>query len=343
MEILKTLIIFLTFIILLNPSWALEISPRHYFQKGCSLYNFSGSLAKNFPGFICIFLDDGRIVSSNDQMIRVLSPDGETIWEKSGNYHHQINLTLDGQSILAISSDIQQEKGEMVRYDHFVNFSLDGDVLRENSIRLMAAGDLLDNKVSQVFQGLFQNTTRERSHFNSIFEIGDVKPNSAYPGIKKGNIIANSLFLGIFILSADFKTVLHQFKLPGSVAHLVHDVQVLPNGNFLLFNNESKPKDSVYPESAMQEVDPVTLKPVYSFSGEPGVPLYSSHCGGVQKLDDEYYLYSHMINGNYIVSRKTGKIVKSVFEPNLTNGRITPVQNLRLVKISEKFINLHLK
>ncbi len=342
MEILKTIFVLLNFIFLLSSSRAQEITSRHYFQKGCSLYNYSGNLAKNFPGFICNFLEDGRIVSSNDQLIRVLSTDGETLWEKSGNYHHQVNLTPDGQSILAISSDIQEEKGEMVRYDHFVNFSLDGDVLRENSIRVMET-DFLDNKVSQVFQGLFLNSTRERSHFNSIYEIGEVKPNPAFPGIKKGNIIVNSLFLGIYILSADLKKVLHRFKLPGSISHLVHDVQVLPNGNFLLFNNESGSQDAAYPESALQEIDPVTLKPVYSFSGEKGVPLYSSHCGGVQKIDDEFYLYSHMINGNYIVSRKTGKIVKSIFEPNLTNGRITPVQNLRLIKLSEKFISIHLK
>lgn len=291
---------------------------------------------------MCIFLDDGRIVSATDQMIRVFSPDEEILWEKNGNYHHQLNLTPDGKSILAISSDIQEEKGEIVRYDHFVNFDLDGEVLRENSIRVMA-DDLLDHKVSQVFQGPFQNSTRERSHFNSIYEIGEVKPNTAYPGIKKGNFIANSLFLGIFILSADFKKILHRFKIPGSVYHLIHDVQVLPNGNILLFNNQRKSSDSTYPESAMQEIDPVTLNPVYSYSGEKGVPLYSSHCGGVQKLDEEFYLYSHMLNGNYIVSRKTGKIVKSIFEPSITVGRITPVQNLRLVKLSEKFISLHFK
>lgn len=291
---------------------------------------------------MCLFLEDGRIISANDRMIRAISPEGEILWEKTGNYHHQIHLMNDGQSMLVLSSDIQQEKGEMVRYDHFVNFNLDGDVLKEKSFRTLG-NEFLDNKVSQVFQEFFLNTTRERSHFNSIYEIGDVKENPLYPGIKKGNFIANSLFLGIFILSSDLQKLEHRFKLPGSQDHLVHDVQVLPNGNLLVFNNLNKLREGVFLESAMQEIEPSTLKVVYSFSGEKGVPLYSSHCGGVQKLDEEHYLYSHMINGNYIVSRKSGKIIKSIFEPNLTLGRITPVQNLRLVKISEKFINIHLK
>ncbi len=167
--------------------------------------------------------------------------------------------------------------------------------------------------------------------------------NKKFPGIKKGNFIANSLFLGVFIFSSDLKKVEHKFLIPASYGHLVHDVQVLPDGNLLIFNNEIHPHDAVYPESALQILNPETLQPVYSFSGEEGIPLYSSHCGGVQKLDEEFFLYSHMINGAYIFSRKSGKIVKSIFTPHITMGRITPVQNLRLIQLSDQFIRIHLK
>ncbi|MES2527782.1 MAG: hypothetical protein V4598_11870 [Bdellovibrionota bacterium] len=336
----NTLVLFILIFISLPLYGVAKFSDR-YFAAGCSLYNYQGVLIKNFPGSICVYLEDGRVVSGTDKMIRLISPDREILWEKNGNYHHQINLSPDGKRIYALSSEVREEKGTSVRYDWFVIFDLDGNVLAENSIRHLEK-DFLDNNISLFFQDLFQNTTKERSHFNSIFEIGDVKVNPAVPAIAKGNVIVNSLFLGVYILSPDLKKVLHHFMIPGSAGHLVHDVQILSDGNILIFNNESNPVDAPYHSSALQILDPVSLKSIYSFSGEKGIPLYSSHCGGAQKLDEEFFLYSHMVNGAYIFSRKTGKIVKSIFEPNVIFGRTNPVQNLRLVKLSPTFISKHL-
>ncbi len=340
MEILKNLFTFILLAVSFSTSGATKFSDR-FFSAGCMLYDFQGNSVKSFPGSICLYQEDGGIISGTDRAIRALSPERNLLWEKSGNFHHQLNFTPDGKRVLALSSEVREEKGVMVRYDQFLIFDLEGNILAENSIRNLEK-NLLDNNVTQFFQGMFLNTTKERSHFNSIFEIGDVKVNPAVPAIAKGNIIVNSLFLGVFILSPDLKRVLHKFMIPGSPGHLVHDVQILPDGNILIFNNESNPREAAYPASALQILDPVTLKPVYSFDGEKGIPLYSSHCGGVQKLDEEYFLYSHMVNGAYLLSRKTGKIVKSIFQPNLTFGRITPVQNLRLIQLSEKFKSIHL-
>lgn len=334
MEILKAILILTILLFSRSSPAAFEES---HFLNGCYVFSSRGKIVLSLPGFICIPLPDGRVISGAESAVRMIRPDQSVEWEYPALLHHQMRLSPDGKRILLLSSEIREEKGTRVRYDAFVVLSLEGKELARNSFRHLGK-EFIDHPVDQKFGDFFGGAERERSHFNSIVEIGPLDSPGAHSFLREGNIVVNTLYLGTFVLSPDLKTVLHHFLVGGRFRHFLHDVQVLPNGNFLFFNNESADrKKTGAPASALQEVEPVSLRTVYSFSGEHGLPLYSSHCGGVQKLDDEFYLVSHMLNGAYIFSRKTGRVIRSMHGPYFQFKQLWLVQNLRLVELSERF------
>lgn len=102
---------------------------NHHLVVGCRIFSLSGQPLKNFPGQICIYLDNGNLISATENAIRLISKDNEIIWEYPGHFHHQVNLSNDKKRILAISSDINSKNNINIREDKFLIMNLDGKVL----------------------------------------------------------------------------------------------------------------------------------------------------------------------------------------------------------------------
>ena len=77
----------------------------------------------------------------------------------------------------------------------------------------------------------------ESSHFNSFYEIPENDLSAKVDWLKPGNLIVNSLVLGVLVFDTTLSKVLHRFVHKGSHWHSVHDVQVTSSGEILLFNN----------------------------------------------------------------------------------------------------------
>lgn len=323
--------VFFLIVLLLAAFTVSADSSGRYFQNGCILFRYDGSFVKNFPGQLCVFLEDGRVISASETEVRLVNPDQSVPWKFEASPHHQMNLTPDGKRIVFLSSELRTEGGTLIRYDEFIVLTLEGNLVARNTFRNLGEkfGDFHVDKS-------FSPATRERSHFNSIFEIGPQKPGGpAY--LAEGNFIANSVELGTFIFSRDLKTVLHHFKVPGSNNHRIHDVKVTPEGNYLMFVNEDFESDGEMKRSAIREIEPETLKTIFSYRGAEGVPFYSGICGGVEKINADTYVFSLVIGGTYLLSAKTGEVFYSVVEPNLIARRVHLVQNMRLIELSQNF------
>ncbi len=333
--------IFILFFFLIQSSFLSATTlETGYFQAGCLLFDYQGKFLKSFPGYFCIFLDDGRVISANERRISMLGLKGEVEWSIEDHHHHQINLSPDGKRILALGSSFVPENGEIIRYDKFVIYSLDGKVIHQNTIKDLGK-DFLNMRVGDTIKEYYRGVKWERSHFNSIFEVPPLKKPSSVAWIKEGNVVVNSFYLGIYVLTPDLSKVLHHFKPPQSLVSRIHDVQVLENGNILLFNNAHYKVNDPFRLSALLELDPLTMKPLFTFTGEEGIPLYSRHCGGVQKLDENFYVFSTMVNGTYIYSKREKKVVRTIHEMNHFQG-LMPLQNPRLIWLSEQFKKTHL-
>lgn len=295
------------------PSWQ-----NHSLINACNIFDLKGSLMRSFPGSFCQFLDDGSYIST-DRNMRYLNKNNELMWSLNIHFHHQVNLSPDKKRILALASNFIDKEQQKIRSDRFLVIDFSGKILLDQS-----AEEILQQIKSQ-----HHYSKLELTHFNSFYEIPDLQIKNAPSYLKAGNYILNAYKLGVFILSADLKKVLFHQKFAVSDNHQIHDVQVLPNGNILYFNNLASGGSHEAPFSAIQEMNLASGKIEFEFTATPKQTFMSRHCGGVQILDKEYLLFSHMLTGTYIYSRKTKRIESNIFQTHFVDNRFYPAQQVK--------------
>jgi hypothetical protein len=316
---------------------------KFHLVNGCRVYTMSGFMQRAFPGSICIFLDNGNLVSASDNAIRMINPKNEIVWEQKGHFHHQVNLSSDKSKILALSSEINNG----LREDTFYILDFNGKIVSfQKASELYKFAGL--KPLNWGMQPLTLNgvsTSQEFSHFNSIYDVPRLTGKNLPAWLKEGNIVVNSTHSGIFVLSPDMTLLLHHILLPGSTYHRVHDVQVKSNGNFLLFNNLvaigpptpyflTGPRPTNH-HSAIQEIHPTSLKVVQEFSANPKTLFYSWICGSVQELDSDTWLITHFLSGTYIYSKSKKDFVASIPGTHADNQRFSPVQQVKAQDLSK--------
>ncbi len=313
-----------------------------HFQNGCTVYNFDREV-KNFPGKMCIFLEDGSFVSAGQDSIKKFRADRTVVWELPGLFHHQLNLSHDKTRVLGLMSDITIRETRKEIDDIIVIINLDdGKVLyRRNARDILSSSKYFPIQSSGSPLVKSGKADLETSHFNSIYEIPENKGQGKAPFLKSGNIIINSHGIGIFILSHDLSKVLYEKSYSLSSNNGIHDVQVTSTGEFLIFNNFVQDPTTPYLYSAIQIFDPVSEKLTFDYPNGPDRALFFSvACGGVQILDNDHIFFSHLVNGGFIYSRKEKKIIYAI--PG-TNGDIqvnAPIQQLKLVDIRKFLENI---
>lgn len=327
---------FLIFILFSLPAGATDWKKLKYIN-GCKIYNPGGYMEKNFPGSMCLFMDDGNVISASETSIKMITPKNEVKWEYKGHFHHQLNFSHKKDKIFVLGSDVNNG----LREDVFYVFDLSGKLLHtQKSSELLKSKNLHSLKWPMhplTLNGV--NLTQEISHFNSIYDIPQLTKKSSLSWLKEGNIVLNASSSGIFIMSPDLSEVLHHINYQGSTYHRLHDVQIKPNGHFLIFNNlvavgKPEPYYLIGPHpkmnySAIQELDPATLKVVNEFTAKPKQMFYSWVCGGVQELDDDLWLFTHFLTGTYIYSKSKKDLVASIPGTNADDQRFNPTQQVK--------------
>ncbi len=308
--------------------------------NGCRLFALTGEAVGSFPGTMCIFLPDGSFISGSDTHLRFFSKNDEILWEIPGHFHHQLNLSPDGKKILALSSDVSGSE----RIDRFLVLNLKGTVLHsQTALPLLKAtnSSRLNFLISKPVAGL----KVEATHFNSIYEIPKLVGSNLPAYLREGNIIVNSTFLGVFILSPDLQKVLHHMTFKNSRLHNVHDVQVTRRGNFLYFNNMVDSGQLHFfqvsgpslPDlwSSVNELDPRTGKLIHLFEATPRHIFYSSVSSNVQEVTDDIWLFTHFMNGTYFYSKSRRELFLAVPGTHYTSTGFMPTQQVRAERLIE--------
>ncbi len=334
----------LLFCLMVSSAFATDWKELHL-TNGCRIYTMTGKQLRSFPGFMCLFFDNGNFISASETHIRLINKNSEVVWEVPGSFHHQMNLSNDGQRIMTLDSVIVETPKGKMRADVPTIISLDGKVLYRVSAeeimkqtKQLSLDFYLNPELVRKF-GVHQ----EISHFNSIYEIPKITARNVPAYIKEGNIIVNGLSLGIHILSPDMKTVLHQTRFPSSDYHWVHDVKVKENGNYLFYNNmdaEPSRNRGAFPttkllsgstienySSSVQEITPA-LKNVFTFNASPKSMFFSRICGNVQEIDQDMMLFTHNLNGTFIYSKKQKTIVATIPGTHADGERIIASQEV---------------
>ncbi len=307
--------------------------------NGCQLFSITGQVVARFPGVICVFFEDGSFVSASDTHIRYFSKDDAILWEHPGHFRLQVNLTPDRKRLLALSSSFEGT----TRQDKFLVLDLNGRVLHsQTSLPLLRQAGVSPLRYN--IRVPIGKVDLEVSHFNSFYEIPKLSGAGHPEYLREGNLILNSLELGVFILTPDLQKVLFHTKFPNSQLHRVHDVQVTSAGNFLYFNNLVFTGQASYVPiagslfsnnfSAVHEVRPRTYQIVRNFQAEPKETFYSWVSANVQQLTDDLWLFTHHLNGTYIYSHSQKKLILFVPGTHFQETGFGPSQQVRAENLS---------
>ncbi len=315
------------FILLLSASHLPAITwDETYLVSACRIYKGSGLKLREFPGQICVFMDDGKFLSATSDKLRLFGVRSEVIWEIDGHFHHQVNLSPDGKRILTLSSEVDGKS----RTDKFMIISLEGKILAERN-----ASDVLKGKKLTLNWPVMDTALSdkgillENSHFNSIYEV-PLQTNKKSQ-FQQGQIVVNGLVQGIFVLSPDMKNIIRHVIYQGSKNHSLHDVQVTGTGNFLVFNNEKKGDHS---HTTIDEFDPSSQKIIYQFKADPPEVFYSKNAGGVQEIGTDHLIVSSHLSGTYLINRKTNKVENLNRNTHMDTFKFIPVQQVKAQNLS---------
>jgi hypothetical protein len=306
--------------------------------NGCTIFSYEGKRLKNFPGQMCIFFDDGSFLSATQKGLSLIDKNSKVLWNLSGHFHHQINMSQDGKRVLALSSEIVMRKNKSCRVDKMMVITIEGNVLHT-----VLADDLLKQaKLSEDIRPSVPDLAKdvgapfELSHFNSFYEIPKMTGDSAPKFLQtEGAYVVNGLSDAIFILSPDLKNLIQTLNIPQSTDHQVHDVQISSNAHLLYFNNMTSDSSDLNRISAIEEKDLKTDKIVFEFRAEPGAMFYSVFSGGVQALDDNHVLFSHVTTGTYIYSKAEKKLISTIVHTHFDLGRSVPSQQVKALDLSK--------
>jgi hypothetical protein len=325
--------IHLLFIICLSVIVSAQEWKDYQFKTGCRLFNLKGEVLKSFPGDICLYFDDGKLLTATDNGLDLYEPGFKHLWNIPVIIHHGLALSNDKKKILAMGSEFVKFEKNKKRIDKLMVIDLSGKILHQVLSTTLFKQAGAEPLIRQYGQHDFEAT-----HFNSIFEIPAIKIKTPLPYLKEGNFIVNGREDGLFILSPDLQKVEFFTVLPQSVRHQVHDAQVLENGHLLIFNNVTlgSTKDLRY--SSIQEIDFQTNEVVFEFTTIPKTAFFSSVSGAVQKLDDDHYLISHSLTGTFVYSKNKKTFVVALSQTHYLDGRPFPAHKVRLYDL-RKFLS----
>lgn len=312
-----------------------------HYQRNCELLSFDQKFKKVFPGRFCLFLDDGHLVSADREGLKMYDKNQLLLWEVPGHFHHQINFSTDKKYILALSYHKHSTHPETV-VDHFLKIDLKGEIVSEQNAEFLFKQVGFDFPKWSMHESFHRFGFRyERSHFNSIYEVPSNLKSSDGGIFTPGSIIVNSLRAGIFILDPEMKKIVHHEILKNSEDHNIHDVQMLPSGEVLVFNNRNidDPKGP-YSSIDLWRISPgKPSKMTYRYTASEKQWFFSASAGAVQLIDDSYFLITHRLNGIFLVDKKTKKLIFS--NPHFATGDhladLYELQDIKKVDV-EKFL-----
>lgn len=318
-----------------------------YDVVSCTIYNLDSKIMMRVPGGLCVFLDDGSYVTSDDSTFSLarVDPIGRVLWRQKLQVHHQLNLDNKKENLLLLTSSIHKSHGKRVRYDRIEARDLNGKLIKhfdffdhvDELIKIAGVPKTFDNPVDAPHHGLPHH---EFSHANSIYEIAG--NTSANPAFQAGNYIvnANSLNL-ILILDREMKKVLYSVKHQSHpLFHWgYHDVQVTPQGKILIYNNSwLDVKDPKTAKSAIEEYDPADGSRKVIYRADPSQHFSSETFGGVQVLPGKNLLLSEMSNGGraFEVDPNGKQVWESRPTPiNPETGKHFPFQQIKRLELTE--------
>lgn len=216
----------------------------------------------------------------------MMDKDSQVLWAQEGNYYNDLHVDKAGD-IYALRHNIITESDEG-RFDEKVMF--DAPYLQDTIVKLNQSGEILDQYpvVDMLRQSDYKDimlyTTDEGkgdyTHMNAL-DVIELGTNTA-PYMAAGDIVALIRNIDTLVV---IDPVAKSIKWAGQMpVHMPHDIDVLPNGHLLIYDNQGHMGAEGY--SRLVELDPESLGVEWQYVGSKAAPFESEFWGFQQRLDN---------------------------------------------------------
>jgi hypothetical protein len=223
--------------------------------------------------------------------------------------HHDVTVRPDG-TILALYHSEESYEGRHVLFDHILTLSARGRILRDwsmfdhlDELKRHHEPSPLDVPPPPGHDPLSEHGDMDYYHTNTVEILPETPLGDRDRRFRAGNILVSLRNVSaILILDQDDDSVTWSWG-PGEL-ELQHMPTMLPNGHILVFDNGL---DRGF--SRVVEVDPVTKKIVWEYSGDPPESFYSKWRGSAQRFENGNTLICEADRGHAFEVTPRGKIV----------------------------------
>ncbi|MBI2435901.1 MAG: hypothetical protein HYV26_23855 [Candidatus Hydrogenedentes bacterium] len=241
--------------------------------------------------------------------------DSKLLWARKGGYHHAAHIQEDGAIYTLMSQPevlprINEKKN--VFADYIVVLAPDGTEIKRIPI--------LDSFENSYYTPLFYKRLESAGdilHTNSIHVL-DGSMAGTCAAFKQGNILISVKYLEcLAVVDPEQQKVV--WSLSGMWLRQ-HEPIVLKNGNMMIFDNVGMwfSRRGGVQYSRVLEFNPFTQEVVWEYKGSRETPLFSKHCGSVQRLSNGNTLISETEGGRVFEVSPEKEIVWELHNPNRT-------------------------
>jgi hypothetical protein len=308
-----------------------------------------------------VLLEDGDVVIIQKfKRLMRLDRRSEPLWRLPLEAHHDVAPLPDG-TFYTIVREVREHRGLKVRFSAIVRLSSDGseverwstyDHLGElhraldrtsfldtvlDSLMAADASAMSDEKLHRrppLRKYSRGNKVYDYFHLNTISPIPET-PLAGDPRFVPGNLLVCFRNVNqIAILGGEPREVLWAW----GESHLEwpHHPTMLSNGRILVFDNGVERRSS-----RVLELDPITGKIEWQYSGEPPTSFYTFEKGSVQRLPNGNTLISEGNEGRVFEITRPGEIVWEWLNPETMRNR--RVQIYRMERIPPRLVEPLLK
>lgn len=285
------------FFSLISIGWSREV-----LEARCSIFDTDGSLVKSFPGYLCLFQEDGSRVALDENSLTYSNSNNIQVWKTTGFFHHDLKIDQDKKNLLVLSETSHKILGCKTRFDSIEIYDLASGKLKKtvdfynfyNQIKIEKNYTYVNKASFHKIEGGYDCGT---THVNSFSQIPTNTLEGKNSAFKAGNWIVHFGWSGLLLIfDRDFKKIIWQKNIDINDIYY-HNVQVLNDGRIILYVNDfiNKAKKRV---TGLAEIDLAKDKKDEIKIVElkiNGKNFYQRSLGGVQ----------YLANGEKIVSLET--------------------------------------
>jgi hypothetical protein len=216
----------------------------------------------------------------------MMDKDSNVIWAQEGNYYNDLHVDKAG-NIYALRHNIITAADDG-RFDEKVAFN--APYLQDTIVKLDQSGEILDqypvvdmlrqSDYKDIMPYINDEGKGDYTHMNAL-DVVEVGTNAA-PYMAAGDIVALIRNIDTLVVIDPVKKIV---KWAGRMpVHMPHDIDVLPNGHLLLYDNQGHLGAEGY--SRIVELDPESLGVEWRYVGSADKPFESEFWGFQQRLEN---------------------------------------------------------